>query len=141
MPDVVIALAWALALVVAVDQGAKAMVLAGARAGRSSLAARIIRVRFVSGAGIVGRAPCSGLALVWALAVAASILSLEWGAFSRSELAASGLGLALGGAGSNLGDRVFRGGIVDFVDLRVWPVFNLADAAIVAGVAVALVAW
>lgn len=47
------------------------------------------------------------------------------------------LGLVLGGGIGNLADRLFRdtgGKVVDFVDLHVWPVFNLADSAIVAGV-------
>ena len=55
--------------------------------------------------------------------------------------ALSGLGLVLGGALGNLADRAFRagdgflsGGVVDFVDLQWWPVFNLADAAICGGV-------
>jgi signal peptidase II len=50
------------------------------------------------------------------------------------------LGLVVGGGLANLGDRVFRGGeVVDFILLQVdglfrWPTFNLADAAITAGV-------
>lgn len=54
------------------------------------------------------------------------------------------LGLVLGGAVGNLVDRVFRdpgflrGGVVDFLSLfdpfgRVWPIFNVADSAIVCG--------
>jgi signal peptidase II len=49
------------------------------------------------------------------------------------------LGLVLGGAVGNLLDRVFRspgfgrGAVIDFVDLRWWPVFNVADAAITIG--------
>jgi len=49
------------------------------------------------------------------------------------------LGLVLGGAVGNLADRLFRspgfgrGAVVDFVDLRWWPVFNVADAAITCG--------
>ena len=52
------------------------------------------------------------------------------------------LGLVVGGAVGNLADRAFRGGdgllhgaVVDFVDLQWWPVFNVADMAICAGVA------
>jgi len=48
------------------------------------------------------------------------------------------IGAALGGASSNLFDRLWRGGVVDFIDLGFWPVFNVADVAIVAGVAIAL---
>ncbi len=46
------------------------------------------------------------------------------------------LGLQLGGALGNLIDRLRQGYVVDFVDLTWWPVFNVADAAIVVGVCV-----
>jgi signal peptidase II len=46
-----------------------------------------------------------------------------------------GLGLVLGGALGNLADRVRLGYVVDFIDLRWWPVFNVADSCIVVGVA------
>ena len=42
-------------------------------------------------------------------------------------------GLIIGGALGNLADRILLGFVVDFVDLRIWPVFNVADVAIVAG--------
>jgi len=46
------------------------------------------------------------------------------------------LGLQLGGALGNLWDRVFLGSVVDFIDFKIWPVFNLADLSIVVGVAI-----
>lgn len=42
-------------------------------------------------------------------------------------------GLILGGALSNLWDRFFYGGVIDYIDFKVWPVFNVADAAITIG--------
>jgi signal peptidase II len=57
------------------------------------------------------------------------------------------LGLLLGGALSNLGDRLFRhlpvhGGVVDFIRaVGWWPVFNVADACIVIGVILLLLTW
>lgn len=45
----------------------------------------------------------------------------------------AGLGLAFGGATSNLADRVVRGAVVDFIAVGWWPVFNVADAAMVVG--------
>jgi signal peptidase II len=44
------------------------------------------------------------------------------------------LALQLGGALGNLIDRVRFGYVVDFFDFRVWPVFNVADIAIVTGI-------
>ena len=44
------------------------------------------------------------------------------------------LGLQLGGAFGNLIDRLRLGYVVDFIDFKFWPVFNVADSAIVVGV-------
>ncbi|MBN1869985.1 MAG: signal peptidase II [Candidatus Omnitrophica bacterium] len=41
--------------------------------------------------------------------------------------------LILGGAIGNLIDRIVYGYVIDFIDLRVWPVFNVADSAITIG--------
>lgn len=59
------------------------------------------------------------------------------------------VGLVMGGAIGNLIDRVFRagdgflgGGVVDFIDLQWWPVFNVADMAIVVGaILLAIATW
>ncbi len=47
-------------------------------------------------------------------------------------------GLLVGGALANLADRARDGAVTDFIDLPLWPTFNLADVAIVAGVLVLL---
>jgi signal peptidase II len=44
-----------------------------------------------------------------------------------------GVALVLGGALGNLADRVLRGYVVDFIHVRGWPVFNVADIAVVLG--------
>jgi len=46
------------------------------------------------------------------------------------------LGLIIGGALSNMFDRIVYGFVVDYIDLRVWPVFNLSDMCISVGVGV-----
>ena len=57
------------------------------------------------------------------------------------------LGLVLGGGIGNLTDRLLRGPhltgqVVDFVDLHIWPIFNLADSAVVMGaLLLALTTW
>jgi signal peptidase II len=76
--------------------------------------------------------------IVYILRVARNLRSIGW---------AITLGLLLGGATGNLLDRIFRapglfqGHVVDWIELPHWPVFNLADSAIVcAGVLVVLLA-
>lgn len=49
------------------------------------------------------------------------------------EAQALGFALILGGAVSNLIDRAAYGAVLDYIDLKVWPVFNLADSAIFIG--------
>ena len=43
------------------------------------------------------------------------------------------VGLILGGAVSNLIDRLAFGYVIDYIDLKVWPAFNIADAALTIG--------
>ncbi len=50
------------------------------------------------------------------------------------------LGLVIGGSVSNLLDRMRLGYVTDFLDLRYWPAFNLADSFIVVGVGILLAA-
>ena len=57
----------------------------------------------------------------------------------RSHLFTSGLFLILAGAVGNLIDRMIYGYVLDFIDLRIWPVFNIADSAITIGAG--LVLW
>jgi|SRR5579864_2524352 len=65
---------------------------------------------------------------------------------ARDRLTAVALGLVLGGAVGNLVDRiarppgVFRGRVIDFIDFHWWPVFNLADSAVVIGAGLLLIA-
>lgn len=74
-----------------------------------------------------------------AAALAAVIVILCYPRVSASNWPARlGLSLGLGGAVGNLVDRLRFGGVVDFLEVGPWPVFNLADSAIVVGVALIL---
>ena len=73
------------------------------------------------------------------LVVTATII--YWGPkFARDIVYAPwSLGLLVGGAAGNLVDRVVWGEVTDFFDFRIWPVFNIADCAIVVGAGLLLV--
>lgn len=53
--------------------------------------------------------------------------------WSRRPLTQSGMALVSGGAIGNLIDRLRVGAVIDFIDVHVWPVFNVADLAVTAG--------
>lgn len=73
------------------------------------------------------------------LALAVVALLLRWLARAENRLSALALGGIIGGAIGNVIDRLRFGAVVDFADFRIgsfhWYVFNVADAAIVLGVA------
>jgi lipoprotein signal peptidase len=75
--------------------------------------------------------------LIWFTALACAILLHRSGAWFQSDVARLGLGLAFGGAAGNLLDILRWRYVVDFIDLGWWPVFNLADVGIVAGLVAA----
>ncbi|SOD74312.1 signal peptidase II [Jatrophihabitans sp. GAS493] len=93
----------------------------------------------------------AGATLLFTL-VAAGIVAviIRFAAKLRSVAWAISLGLILGGALGNLGDRIFRapsvgrGHVVDWIsvfadDGHVWPIFNIADSAVVCGAVLAAI--
>jgi len=88
----------------------------------------------------------TGQTLLMAGKALAIVLLTVWMTRVRTRLAAIGLGLIIGGAIGNAIDRIAYGAVVDFALFHAeivgktysWYVFNLADAAIVAGVAALL---
>lgn len=77
------------------------------------------------------------LAVLGAVAIVALAAVLMRGGGSR--VARAGFLLTLAGALGNYTDRLVRGFVVDFIRLPYWPVFNVADMLVVAGVA--LLCW
>ena len=80
------------------------------------------------------------------IVIAVTTVAVAWMLvyFSRSggrhPILPTALGLLIGGSVSNLVDRVRLGHVTDFLDLKFWPAFNLADSFIVIGVAILLLA-
>ncbi len=78
------------------------------------------------------------------IVIALTTVAIAWMLFyfarsgARHPALPVALGLLIGGSLSNLVDRVRLGYVTDFLDLRYWPAFNLADSCIVVGVAILL---
>jgi signal peptidase II len=128
--------------VVMVDQASKMLVLRRHRA-RPHLAATTgsrpqLRLAFNKTMGLGLFRGRFAMLFLWVFAVLGTILLIYHTPPFQTWAPRVGLGAALGGATSNLMDWLLRGAVIDFIDLRVWPVFNLADAFIVLGVGVAL---
>ena len=75
-----------------------------------------------------------GFVLAFTLGTLAIVLGY-FAAHAGRDLLWVSVGLLMGGALGNLADRTRAGAVIDFLDPPLWPAFNLADVAIVLGVA------
>ena len=129
-------------LVVVADQLSKSLEQPALVDGPSHVLGPLdLELTYNSGAAFgIGR----GLApLVVVAGVALVLVVFGAGRPVRGRTAAVAAGLLLGGALSNLGDRLFRGhggAVVDWIHLSHWPTFNVADSCIVFGVALLVLA-
>ena len=128
-------------LALALDQGSKVIVLSSAAerlgTGVTSTPTPRLRVCLNRKAGIA-LLPRRYLMIILAICVIATLLLVATRPALQGPAAQICLGLALGGAIGNALDVARRGAVVDFIDIRIWPVFNIADACIVLGAGGAL---
>ncbi|HEV2686533.1 MAG TPA: signal peptidase II [Actinomycetota bacterium] len=133
-------------VIVAIDQVTKALVVSNLREGESR--------RVIDGAvsWTLQRNPGSAFGLFRHFPVVFTVLAalIALAIVVRAQrvhdrLTAVALGLVLGGALGNLVDRIarppgaFRGWVIDLIDFHWWPVFNVADSAVVIGAALLLI--
>jgi len=83
-------------------------------------------------------AQATGFVILLTLVAVGWMLVFFYRSGARHPLLPVAVGLLIGGSVSNLADRVRLGHVTDFLDLRYWPAFNLADSFIVIGVAILL---
>ena len=124
--------------VLAVDQLSKAWVRANLAPNESIPADAPVRLTHVTNTGAAfGLFQDRSIMFVAvAIVVIAVILLYRYQLPAGNQFIRMALGLQLGGALGNLTDRLTYGHVTDFIDLRVWPVFNIADSAIVVGVVI-----
>jgi signal peptidase II len=126
-----------LAAVIA-DQVTKAIVSSALALDESVRVAGPLSIHHVENSGIAFGLFSSATAVVTVVTAGAVVWMLVFFARSgaRHPVLPAALGLLVGGSVSNLADRIRLHHVTDFIDLRWWPAFNLADSFIVVGVAI-----
>jgi signal peptidase II len=101
-----------------------------------------LSIHHVQNSGIAFGLFASATAVVTVVTAAAVVWMIVFFARSgsRHPVLPAALGLLIGGSLSNLVDRIRLHHVTDFIDLKYWPAFNLADSFIVIGVAILLLA-
>jgi signal peptidase II len=123
--------------VILLDQACKMVIVNQLSNGRVIKLSSLCRIRLVKTSFRGSRRDFAYLFLL-SLIVSGIITSFRFGWLPLSFTSRVGLGAAIGGAASNVIDRLWRGGVVDFIDFGFWPVFNFADFAIVLGLLLVL---
>jgi len=133
--------AWiaAAALAFLLDQGSKRWLAKRVPPGerRSFCGLVTIRVQWTDDPRPWG-SPKRWLLVAWFAAAVVSAFVLASSGFVASHWAQAGLGAAIGGAAGNLLDRIRLRAVVDFIDIGLGSLFNLADVFILAGLGLVL---
>lgn len=136
-------------LAMAVDQASKAWALDALwppySEGVALLPVLNLRLGFNTGVtfGMFADSAAGAVWLLVAIKLAVVVWLLHWLQRATSRTEAMAIGLVIGGALGNIMDRLRIGAVTDFIDAHYggwhWPTFNLADVAIVCGVALLVV--
>jgi len=123
---------------VAADQLTKQIVSGTLALGESAHVVGPLSIHHVQNSGIAFGLFADATSIVIGLtAVAVSWMLVFFGRSGRRHpILPVALGFVLGGSISNLFDRIRLGHVTDFLDVRFWPHFNLADSFIVVGIAI-----
>jgi signal peptidase II len=129
-------------LTLVVDQISKRAVMTSLRPGESwnpvAALERWVSLTYVTNTGAAfGLFPDYGVVfMVVAVVVIVAIIFYYRHLPGEQWLVQASLGLQLGGALGNLLDRLRHGHVIDFIDFKVWPVFNVADSSVFVGVVI-----
>ena len=123
-------------IVVAVDQLSKYLVEANMIMGQSIPEEGFFRITYTTNTGGVFGIFANQTFLITVTAIIGVVAILIYSRYPQANRVPIriALGMLLGGAVGNLIDRIRLGAVVDFIDVGAWPVFNLADSAVVVGI-------
>ena len=125
-------------LIVLLDRATKLLVVAAMQEGQSiPVIPGVFHITYILNPGAAfGMFAYSRM---FFLAIAVVALGVIWwyrkDILNDSVYVRWGTGLFMGGTLGNVWDRIQNGLVIDFLDFRIWPVFNVADIAIVMAVA------
>jgi len=127
-------------LVVLLDQLTKALAVAFLSENSAVAIPGVLHLTLVRNTGVAFGFMSDHSSLLFSVITVSLVLLFILVARSRGASLSEkwALSLILGGAIGNWIDRFRIGAVVDFLDFRIWPVFNLADTAITVGVGIYL---
>ena len=129
-------------LTLVIDQISKRLVMTSFRLGESwnpvAALERWVSLTYVTNTGAAfGLFPDHGVVfMIIAVVVVVAIIFYCRYLPGDQWLVQISLGLQLGGALGNLLDRLRYGYVIDFIDFKIWPVFNVADSSVFVGVVI-----
>jgi signal peptidase II len=135
-------------IVFALDYSTKTLALNNLSTQPKQILGTFLQLRLTFNSGAAFSLASSGTIFLSSFAIIVSAAIFYYGRKVHSKRWAFALGLALGGIFGNLSDRIFRppgglqGEVVDWIQLPNWPVFNIADMAVVsAAFVVSYLSW
>jgi len=129
-------------LTLVIDQISKRLVMTSLRLGESwnpvAALERYVSLTYVTNTGAAfGLFPDHGVVFMVIAVVVIGVIVFYYRHLPGEQwLVQTSLGLQLGGALGNLVDRLLYGHVIDFIDFKVWPVFNVADSSLFIGVVI-----
>ncbi|MBU1912741.1 MAG: signal peptidase II [Candidatus Omnitrophica bacterium] len=136
-------------LILLIDQVSKAVISSRLSVGRSiPIIKNVLHITFVKNTGAAFGLFKNNTYFFIAVSVIAVILigvvlvkAARRGNFSEKFLFYYSLILIMAGAFGNLIDRIRLRYVIDFIDVRIWPVFNIADSSITIGTALLIISF
>lgn len=124
-------------IVFLIDYATKAWALSTLDSNSRPIIGKLLQFKLAKNSGAAFSLASSGTIFLSGFAIAMVFVILYFGAKVISKWWSIAMGLALGGVLGNLSDRIFRppyrlqGEVIDFLQLPHWPIFNVADMAVV----------
>ena len=127
---------WIAAVIFVADQAVKYILISTIGIGNSlDVIPKIFSFSIITNEGITfGLFQGNNILFAFVTLIIIGVILFFYHSIPKASVSQVGIGCILGGALGNLTDRIFRGAVVDFINVHVWPIFNLADCAISIGV-------